>query len=43
LAEFDFRYNNRVKLGVDDLARAEAALLGVIGKRLTYRRPNPLG
>lgn len=37
LAEFDFRYNNRVKLGVDDLARADAALRGISGKRLTYR------
>ena len=37
LAEFDFRYNNRVRLGVDDKARAERVLQGVIGKRLTYR------
>lgn len=37
VAEFDFRHNNRVKLGVDDLARADLALRGVIGKRLTYR------
>jgi hypothetical protein len=37
LSEFDFRYNNREKLGVDDLARADIALLGVKGKRLTYR------
>jgi transposase-like protein len=37
LAEFDFRYNNRVRLGVNDAMRAEAALLGVVGKRLTYR------
>ena len=36
LAEFDFRYSNRVKLGIDDGARAERALLGVKGKRLTY-------
>ena len=36
LAEFDFRYNNRIKLGIDDGARAERALLGVKGKRLTY-------
>jgi transposase-like protein len=36
LAEFDFRYSNRIKLGVDDIARAERALLGVKGKRLTY-------
>lgn len=37
LAEFDFRYNNRVALGVNDLARADAALIGIVGKRLTYR------
>lgn len=36
LAEFDFRYSNRIKLGIDDRARAERALLGVKGKRLTY-------
>src|SRR2546421_196665 len=38
VAEFEFRYNNRIALGVDDRDRAEAALLGVKGKRLTYRR-----
>lgn len=37
LAEFDFRYNNRVRLGVDDVTRAERALKGIVGKRLTYR------
>jgi hypothetical protein len=36
LAEFDFRYSNRVAVGVDDVARAERALEGVKGKRLTY-------
>ncbi len=36
LAEFDFRYNNRTALGVDDQQRAETLLRGVIGKRLTY-------
>jgi transposase-like protein len=36
LAEFDFRYSNREKLGVNDVARADRALLGVKGKRLTY-------
>lgn len=36
LAEFDFRYNNREKLGVNDVARTEAALMGAKGKRLTY-------
>lgn len=36
LAEFDFRYNNRAALGVNDVERAESLLLGVKGKRLTY-------
>ncbi|NAZ36160.1 IS1595 family transposase [Rubellimicrobium sp. CFH 75288] len=36
LAEFDFRYNNRVANGVVDGERTARALLGVIGKRLTY-------
>ena len=36
LAEFDFRYSNREGLGVDDEARAKAALKGFRGKRLTY-------
>lgn len=37
LAEFDFRYNNRIALEIDDNQRATKALLGVKGKRLTYR------
>jgi len=37
LAEFDFRYNERMALGVSDAARAEKAIKGVAGKRLTYR------
>src|SRR5205814_9709058 len=37
LAEFDFRYSNRIALGVDDLDRATRALVGAKGKRLTYR------
>jgi transposase-like protein len=44
LNEFDFRYSNRAKLGVDDVARADLALEGVKGKRLTYettRSPRP--
>jgi len=43
LAEFDFRYSNRVALGVDDYERAEIAAKGIIGKRLTYRRPHSQG
>ena len=37
LTEFEFRYNNRTALGVNDGERAEAALKGIEGKRLTYR------
>jgi transposase-like protein len=37
LAEFDFRYNNRVALNVHDAERADNALRGIVGKRLTYR------
>lgn len=37
LAEFDFRYSNRVALGVNDTQRTALALQGVVGKRLTYR------
>ena len=40
LAEFEFRYNNRVALNVDDRARARNALSGITGKRITYRRPD---
>ena len=40
LAEYDFRYTNRVGLGVNDVARAECALKGAVGKRLTYRTTN---
>jgi transposase-like protein len=40
LAEFDFRYNARVALGVSDEARADRALKGIVGKRLTYRTAN---
>jgi transposase-like protein len=36
LAEFDFRQNTRMKLGINDAQRAEIALKGVVGKRLTY-------
>jgi ISXO2-like transposase domain len=40
LAEYDFRYSNRAALGIDDNSRAEIAANGIVGKRLTYRRPN---
>jgi hypothetical protein len=38
LAEFDFRYNARSALGVDDMQRTQRAIKGAEGKRLTYRR-----
>lgn len=37
LAEYDFRYNHREALGVNDEARAIKAVKGIVGKRLTYR------
>lgn len=39
VAEFDFRYCHRIKLGIDDIERAEILLKGVVGKRLTYETP----
>ena len=36
-AEFDFRQSTRERLGVNDTMRAEIALKGAVGKRLTYR------
>ena len=37
--EIAFKWNNRIALGVDDTARAEAAVKGGKGKRLMYRQP----
>jgi transposase-like protein len=39
LAEFDFRYSNRIRLGVDDVERTSRAVKGIVGKRLTYATP----
>jgi transposase-like protein len=36
-AEFDFRYSNRQARGADDALRADLALTGIVGKRLTYQ------
>lgn len=36
--EFAFRWNQRAALGVNDAQRAAAAIKGIEGKRLTYRR-----
>lgn len=38
--EFAFRYNNRAALDINDTDRAITALMGIEGKRLTYRRPD---
>jgi transposase-like protein len=40
LAEFDFRFNNRSALGVEDKERARKMVTGAKGKRLTYRQPD---
>ncbi len=39
LNEFDFRYSNRIALGVNDTERAHRAIKGAHGKRLTYQCP----
>jgi len=43
LAEFDFRYSNREGRGIDDQSRAQLALRGVQGKRLTYKKARSAG
>jgi transposase-like protein len=43
LCEFDFRYNERVALGVEDAERAEKVVRGVVGKRVTYQDTNRSG
>jgi hypothetical protein len=40
LAEFDFRYNNRSGLGIEDNERSEKAIRGAEGKRLMYQQPD---
>ena len=40
LSEFDFHYNRRAKLEINDMERTEDALRGIGGKRLTYRTVN---
>jgi transposase-like protein len=35
--EFDFRWNHRIALGVNDVQRTQAVLMNIEGKRLTYR------
>ena len=43
LAEFDFRYSNRVRLGVDDVERTNRAFKGAVGKRLMYQTARGAG
>ena len=38
VGEFDFRYNNRIGLGIDDMQRTEKVARRAVGKRLTYQR-----
>jgi transposase-like protein len=38
IAEFDFRYNNSSRLGIEDKERVTKIAAGITGKRLTYRR-----
>ncbi len=38
LTEFEFRYNSRIALGMNDADRTEKALRGTDGKRLTYQQ-----
>ena len=38
LNEFDFCYSHRAALDIDEAVRADIALKGIEGKRLTYRR-----
>lgn len=40
MAEFDFRYSNRSATGCEDQERMARAVAGIVGKRLTYRRPD---
>jgi hypothetical protein len=42
LAEFEFRYNTRIANGYDDRARSHEAVKGIVGKRLTYARPDAI-
>jgi transposase-like protein len=37
LAEFDFRYSNRLAKGIDDSERTSRALASATGRRLTYK------
>ncbi len=41
VGEFDFRYNERIALGVTDAERFTKSIGGIVGKRLTYRLAGP--
>ncbi len=43
MAEFDFRYTERQANGIDDAARADLLLAGIVGKRLTYETAGAQG
>jgi hypothetical protein len=40
LAEFDYRYNERAALGIDDAERMAKSIPGIVGKRLYYKTPS---
>ncbi len=40
VAEFEFRYTHRIATGFNDRERATQSLKGIVGKRITYRRPD---
>src|SRR5215208_6458201 len=40
LADFDFRYNNRAALGINDASRAASLAEGIVGTRRASRRPD---
>jgi hypothetical protein len=42
-AEFDFRYNRRSALGIDDTERSNDLIRAAAGKRLTYQQTGEAG
>jgi hypothetical protein len=43
LSEFEFRYNARSAIGIEDTERTGKAVKGAEGKRLMYRQPRQAG
>src|SRR4051794_12152528 len=43
LTEFEFRYNHRIAVGVDDVERTVAMIQSIRGKRLMYRDSYSVG